>query len=948
MIQLLDEMGSVTKRRKRAILRFYKPSKDKEPEKYYHAYIILFVPWRNEDKLLAEYNSYYEMYEDNQDQINKQRNVFRKDEDMMEAAMDDLNEDPALLQTTWDELAPATEMENAVCQEEGCVEDESYAALDPDNIGIQPTKNTSQGAFNMPKIDVVNETDLLANIQSLNDKQRSTLDAITSWVQKKRLQRKYNEAKGIEPLYITVMGAAGTGKSYLIETIYQCVVREARLPGDSPDDIFCLLTAHTGAAAFNIKGGTLHSTFFLNINMFQDGISEDKLSKLRLLYEKLLVLIIDELSLVDADMLCRVSERLRLIKSNSEPFGGVTVILLGDLMQLNPVMGTAIYNTPRRQHFKMLGLWDLFKYTELTECVRQNNKAFIELLNRMRFGEMKEEDHHMLQEGSSEIEDKKVVHLFARNKSVEAHNNKMLEELPHIPTKVTAIDRAPIGYVPGDVEGGLLKELSISVGARVMVTRNLDVSDGLCNGSMGVIVACLLKDGSIIQTNAINQHQLQGVFVEFDRRDVGVKSRENSKYHYKNAVLIERLETTYQAVKKRSQYGPEAKRTQLPLKLSFGVTYHKSQGTTLDEVVLDFNANFQPGMAYVGFSRCKTLNGIHLIGYSRNKIQCNQKSKAEIKRLQNLNGLLTIAEKTPVEVLDGFRVYHINVRGLKTHLSDVACSQIPKTNPSLIILTESHIDKEEHIHLPGYSKSIHAPSKYGGVTIFTNHKVTVEKYISISKDKIQVLCIYIKHQQTSYNIVATYCSPTSSVQTIKAALEETRSFCNKNTILVTGDFNHPQVDFLKVVETVYDRKFEDFVKGRTTHREGNSLDKLYIEVKENNTSELECTIDYSTIYSDHYGLYLHTSFQEQDSKSPENLASTKTSETNQKKVREILELKERSNQHPNQLQLRKRKLTPISHLVVIQPANQQHQIRNVSPLIPHLLVIVYHCKNSLA
>ena len=157
--------------------------------------------------------------------------------------------------------------------------------------------------------------------------------------------------------------------------------------------------------------------------------------------------------------------------------------------------------------------------------------------------------------------------------------------------------------------GNLAKELKIKIGARVMIITNIDVSDGLTNGVMGTIVN-ILKDEEEVNVKVI--------LVKFDNSDVGQSGRSQSLYkniNNRNAVPIVPFQASFQI---NSSNSCNASRLQFPLELSWAVTIHKCQWLTLDQIIVDMSPNkgkYYPGQAYVGFSRVKTLDGLHIINY---------------------------------------------------------------------------------------------------------------------------------------------------------------------------------------------------------------------------------------------------------------------------------------------------------------------------------------------
>ena len=152
---------------------------------------------------------------------------------------------------------------------------------------------------------------------------------------------------------ITVEGDAGSGKSELIKVLSHVLEKEFRKAGDDPDQPYILKGSFTGEAATNIKGQTLHSLFNLCFDPTRMGQLSDRVrDKKRDMLQNLKLLIIDEYSMIKADMLYQVDQRLKEIMLRDDPFGGISVILLGNILQLKPVQGTYIFEAPNNTRYR--------------------------------------------------------------------------------------------------------------------------------------------------------------------------------------------------------------------------------------------------------------------------------------------------------------------------------------------------------------------------------------------------------------------------------------------------------------------------------------------------------------------------------------------------------------------------------------------------------------------
>ena len=377
-INLKDKLGRIKKRVKPAVIRTYKYSLKKQPEKHYHSILMLYYPWRTDECLLQYGNgSFQSMYDEVKDTVQINMSKYEKHTDVVDTAMEDLEEfGPP--EDTWAELAAENEHERQVQQEEGSHPAEEHIFTDPEQHP-EAAHAAAGGISLLQKVQtwVMTDEEYHKLIRSLNDEQRQIFSDIYKWCFEMVTSKKTGKVP--KAFYNFVSGSAGTGKSHLIKAIYQTAVKTLRSEADSPDDIVCLLTAPTGPAAFNIRGLTLHSAFSFPQCVYEkQAISQSKLSSLRVKYSNLSLLIIDEISMVGSDFLHLVSRRLNEIKGTPDAlFGGISVLVFGDLYQLPPVGETPIFNAPKQAMLKLYGtLWDNFSGTELTQimhrlCVRK-------------------------------------------------------------------------------------------------------------------------------------------------------------------------------------------------------------------------------------------------------------------------------------------------------------------------------------------------------------------------------------------------------------------------------------------------------------------------------------------------------------------------------------------------------------------------------------------------
>jgi len=376
---------------------------------------------------------------------------------------------------------------------------------------------------------------------------------------------------------VFVSGNAGTGKTTLIQYLRENLDRNH------------VVLAPTGVAALNAGGVTVHS-FFRFPPRIQDPRDIRLPSDCRL-YQSLELLIVDEVSMLRADVLDCIDLFLRRCRGDLLPFGGVQLLFLGDLFQLPPVTSKAEwevldsrgYATPF--FFSASALADLpIAHVELGEVFRQSDAEFVALLNRLRIGEDIEE---VVQEINCRCTVESVDHEITLTCT-----NRVADEINAAAMRALETEESLfVGEIQGDfkLDGERLPsplELRLKEGARVMFTKN-DEEGRWVNGTLGTVtwitgsrVEVELTDGSVHEVAPVTWQSFK---YRLDRGGERIVAEEVGHY------------------------------TQYPLMLAWAVTIHKSQGKTLRNVLVDFGAGaFAPGQAYVALSRCRTLDSIRL------------------------------------------------------------------------------------------------------------------------------------------------------------------------------------------------------------------------------------------------------------------------------------------------------------------------------------------------
>ena len=290
---------------------------------------------------------------------------------------------------------------------------------------------------------------------------------------------------------------------------------------------------------------------------------------------------------------------------------------------------------------------------------------------------------------------KEAIHIFAENKPASCHNQGMLNQLNSPFYRIEALDEIPNNLTVSDINralskkqsetGGLGKILELKVGARVMLTSNIDIEDRLINGQIGTVRHITIN----------NATQVEKIYIEFDDEKAGHKLMNNLRniFRQRNWVPIERIEINIK-IHSNKDSSPVIKRTQFPLMLSWGVTIHKVQGLSLSKAVISFDlerqTSFKCGQIYVALSRVTSLDGLFLIGqYKPKAIKADPKASKEYERLRKESQFLSVpafsllTEKT-------FSLTLLNTRSLNKHAIDVAADNV-FLESDVICFTESQL-----------------------------------------------------------------------------------------------------------------------------------------------------------------------------------------------------------------------------------------------------------------
>ncbi|QZE13020.1 AAA family ATPase [Halosquirtibacter laminarini] len=404
--------------------------------------------------------------------------------------------------------------------------------------------------------------------------------------------------------HIFLTGKAGTGKTTFLHTLSSITTKKA------------IVVAPTGIAAINAGGQTIHSFFQIpfgplltkSAGALKSSLTEQKIRKNKIkLFRAMELLVIDEISMVRADVLDAIDEILRKYRRNSKPFGGVQLLLIGDIQQLPPVITNEDWSI-LKNFYPSLFFFNSFAFRgcryiriELKKIYRQDDPVFIQILNEVRDGYISSNTKVLLnQRYVPDFDPDKSEHyirLSTHNASVKAINDKKISLL-----------KGKLFTYKADIEGDFPKqnyptdgELELKIGAQVMFIRNdSSTQKRFYNGKIGEVTflnnkKIHVKCEDLEEVIVVPKEQWEEVKYELDKKSGSLKTKIVGVF------------------------------TQFPLKLAWAITIHKSQGLTFSKAIIDTNRAFDHGQTYVALSRCRSLEGLVLTQpFNEYSVICNE------------------------------------------------------------------------------------------------------------------------------------------------------------------------------------------------------------------------------------------------------------------------------------------------------------------------------------
>ena len=533
-------------------------------------------------------------------------------------------------------------------------------------------------------------------------------------------------------------------------------------------------------------------------------------------------LIMDEISMVGRRVFHQINTRLQEIFHSKELFGGISIITFGDFNQLKPVMDEWIFDVNNKDPLSILSgpyLWRLFSIYELNEIMRQkDDHLFATALKSLANDTLTDEMNQLLK--SREIQTlisnhcyppQEAVHLFYTNKRKDEFNNICLNNSNNERYIIKAIDvclgNAPeknktdvlskIKKLPSQKTQGLPYEITAKINARYMITINIDVEDGITNGACGRLRHITWGQ------NKVGEKLILRVYIEFEDLNVGKMARNKMQNQMKKNNINFRwtpIDYVTRTISTRSNSVYKVLRKQIPITPAEGITIHKSQGSTYENIVVHMeNKCMDTRLLYVAFNRVTSVNGLFIEGiYTPPNIKSHDKAKNEINRLKRENPLqFNLKFPQDFKTVQNIIVMFHNVRSLNKHLLDISADRA-FINADILLFVETWATKNDPLFLDGFvlisTQDCINNQQHFGNAVFIKISILENNYVHKFYDKhfqekISVTGLFINDNALIFvynKITASFNQLHLMITEARMAIENHQSYKN---IIIVGDFN---------------------------------------------------------------------------------------------------------------------------------------------------------------
>ena len=654
-----------------------------------------------------------------------------------------------------------------------------------------------------------------------------------------------------------------SGKSTVIDSVAKWVQTILQQPGDSPEQPYVLKTAFTGTAASNIGGLTLTSTFKFGYGNEFTSMKDRDRDRRKIMLQKLVMVLIDEISFVKSDMLYMLNLRLQEVKEVTKTFGKVAIFCFGDIFQLQPVAGRFIFEQPANPsyHFTYTyqNLWKTLSVINLVTNHRQGEDGeFANFLDRVRtlgVGEMTEEDERFLltrvrPKGHEDLKGS-AFNIICTRKTGAAMNLKYVLKLPGEMIKIQALNFKsnrksfkPPMHRSGDgtiAKTGFMNELLLKIGAKVMLIKNLRTEDGLTNGQTGILEH-VVRD---------SKGDVKYLMVRFNRENVGKMTRNENPQLERQFPGCTKIEKTLETYTLKDGGDSTANLLQFPIVLAEAMTAHKTQGMTYPKpltVNLHLDSVFTSCQAYVMLGRVQALSQLFIIDkFDPIKIHTSKSALAECEKMneRSLNRNPD-AWRAPTSNL---KIASLNICRLKPHMEDLAADPTLRKADLIHVcetwLTEGEEDRLQ-FQLEGYDSFF--VSVGPGKGLVTYSKSLFQHVRDVIRPNFQIT-MFSSRNVDSIHI---YRSADGSLREVRDQLQDLIN--PDRTVLVSGDFNVCLDKEPNNLITGYllQEGFKQLVE-EATHDDGGRIDHIYLKQIPELKADVEL-LHHHPYFSDHDAL----------------------------------------------------------------------------------------------
>ena len=885
--------GYIKKRTKAAIVRYY--INKRYDSDMMRDLLVLFKPFRDENVEIhsADIEA---LYEENKDSINVIWDQFEPNRDQyerMEKAIDAGRDD--IVDTDDDEYEYNSEDETTT--------DKELANFEK----LLRARTTNASLTDIPTIKAVCE-----EVRKLNDEQRmifdDTIERIVASIES-------DQDDMPAPAYTYLSGAAGTGKTTTMRAIINAATLLLLKSGDDLSKPTVLRIAPTGTAAHLIGGDTIDGA--LDLFGSKEHLNKNKnLAALRFKYSQLRLIIIDEISMVGSKKLQDIHDKLCNImyspddkhgrKAHDHPFGGIPIICTGDFRQLKAIGEEWIFNNcvgNSRAGYTAPNHWKLhFKIFDLEQKMRSVvDVPFSELCDKIGSGDITDHERKMLEsrviECPIENENKaytegRLLTIVIDNNRRETINREKLNLLEGEQFTFEAEDKAAnikqksqdkIDKMTYTQTRGLPKSLTVKINAPVLLTSNIDKTDGLTNGVRGYVV------------RVDSSEESPCIWVKFPK-GIGEKTANNARHKHnfntQGAVPIRRIRETFSV---SSNYGKNqcrnrgresdnirVSRKQFPLVLAYATTAHKAQGMTVDNVIIDFTVDGKEpakvfcGSFYVAITRARRLEKVFLKAFHDSMIKTDKSVAKEMDRMHR-NAKYEFSkrylrdnvfeEPPPGCFLRELKLVYLNINGLmdSDHIedlrndknllhADVICIAETKLPEEEAELNEDYEVPDSKLELNDFRIIYRQQVKKGkmGMIIYAKNRshLEIEYTTSWSSEKVEIVQYIINEHPITF----LYFHPDYTVYGLQKLANDPHELIHVRVQeILMGDFN------LDWYNTQKRRTLSSFTESQKlaiagnlgpTHSNRTWIDHVLYDENLDDITDI-CTQSYKNLYSDH-------------------------------------------------------------------------------------------------